>query len=755
MSFYLQCRVCRNPVVKEDELVDSYKSGFQVCDNSTVWYIKEDHMPCWVSDAVVKESWQKGKLCCPKCNGKLGSFNFIKILTCQQCDNHQLPPVHILKDRVDKKILAVKSCTSPDNMQRYATIGSMDQVLKPSSESLHQVFTPRINYDGPNTCSRTLIGMDHQHVTSLLGAHVVYSNEHPVSPEILAQPKTDVPNHDFYLIDNNDKSVINEDNMIDQVDEGGSDNDDMNSDFCPEDFIKIRDGELLYEPTLEQKGTNFDPYKELSQNDLNGFPHPSKDHHLDLSSSKDHHVDKTVKFSCLTVVDGNGLTTFNDETDEWSESNLEHNQDKSNEKLDRVQDYGQKSMAMSFKTDCDTFQMHSLQSGNEHKSNFDFSEPCSDLHIQSGSDLEPCSDLDIQSVSGEGNNNTHHILQDFSSTVLTESSQIINRTYVEENNGSLLQQQTNVILSEPFETYQENITPSDSSGLDEQHFIATNAEILTLESQVPSGSRLQSSVDNIVGDQSLFEGSPVPNGEDESLVPISFDENPAPNLFEESPVPDEEDGDIDVDVDIPVDFPMFSERRRRRPNRRSRRENKGKRKEKKELPKNENVYETWFVDFPDEHLCPVCFDLFCEPHACSPCDHVMCEACLRRVGHKNVYNTPCPMCRQLIVQCIKKTELVKTLKDFYPGEYRARLREQRKYLNDKFSPLPHRRTALAQTQEDIRNRILGQRNNLQPQRAKIYLAGFVLLIMIVPVVSLGKAVVNSAIGLVQDIWTWL
>ncbi|VDI51813.1 E3 ubiquitin-protein ligase RNF180 [Mytilus galloprovincialis] len=128
----------------------------------------------------------------------------------------------------------------------------------------------------------------------------------------------------------------------------------------------------------------------------------------------------------------------------------------------------------------------------------------------------------------------------------------------------------------------------------------------------------------------------------------------------------------------------------------------------------------------------------------------MCEACLRRVGQKNVYNTPCPMCRQLIIQCIKKTELVKTLKDFYPEEYRARLREQRKYLNDKFSPLPHRRTALAQTQEDIRNRILGQRNNLQPQRAKIYLAGFVLLIMIVPVVSLGKAVVNSAIGLISE-----
>ncbi|XP_076080483.1 uncharacterized protein LOC143051494 [Mytilus galloprovincialis] len=732
MSFYLQCRVCRNPVVKEDELVDSYQSGFQVCDNSTVWYIKEDHMPCWVSDAVVKESWQKGKLCCPKCNGKLGSFNFIKILTCQQCDNHQLPPVHILKDRVDKKILAVKtdSSTSSDYMQTNASNENRNQVFTPLSDKMDRVFTPSIGrIDQVLTPSSESMN---QVFTS--------SNEFPVCPEIVAQHKTDSPNHDCYLINNNDQSVINDEVMIDQVDDEGSDVDDTNSDFCPEDFIKIRDAEFLDEPTPESKRTKFDPYKEMSQNDHAGFP----------ATSKDHCVDKAVKFSCLKVADENVLTTHIDEMDEWNDSNLEHIQDKSNEKLERVQDFGQTTMAMSFKTDCDSFQIHSLPSGNAHKITFDSLdqmnnlEPCSESYIQSGAvkgntvanNLEHCNDLDIQG-SGEGNtvtNNTHNLLQDLGTTVVTGSSQI---TSVDETNEIQGDQQTNETVTEPFGTYQENTTHSDSRGLDHQHFIATNADNLreefesdSLSNQMPGESMVQSSVQNIAGYQSLFEESPVED--------VDIDVHP------------------DVDVDIPVDFLTFSERRsRRRPNRRSRRENKGKRKEKKELPKNENVYETWFVDFPEDHLCPVCFDLFCEPHACSPCDHVMCEACLRRVGHKNVYNTPCPMCRQLIVQCIKKIELVKTLKDFYPEEYRARLREQRKYLNDKFSPLPHRRTALAQTQEDIRNRILGQRNNLQPQRAKIYLAGFVLLIMIVPVVSLGKAVVNSAIGLVQDIWTWL
>ncbi|XP_052097574.1 protein PF3D7_1417600-like [Mytilus californianus] len=634
MSVYLQCRVCRNPVVKEDHLVDSNKSEFKECDNSTVWYIRDDNMPDWVSEAVKKESWQKGKLCCPKCNGKLGSFNFIKILTCQQCDKHELPPVHILKDRVDKKILAVKanSSTSPDNMQTNASSESMEQgfsplsesmdqvftpssesmdhVFTPSSESMDQVFTPssesmdqvfipsseitkcvfdslcdRINHDETNTCSNTInhngtntcsntINHDGTNMCSnminhdgtntcsnminhdgtntcsntinhdrtiMLGDQVVNTN---AFPEIVAQHKTDVTNHDRYLIDNNDKSLINDDDMIDQVDDGGSDNDfdDMNSDFCPEDFIKIRDGEILYEPTFEQKRTNFDPYKEMSQNNLDGFP----------VSSKDHHVDKTVIFSCLTVVDENGLTA--------NEDNLEHNQDQSTEKLDRVQDYGQNTMAMSFKTNCDTFQMHPRPIGNEHTSTFDISDQMnnlkalSDPHIQSGSNLELSNDPHIQSGSGEGNtvtNNAHHLLQNLSSTAFTETSQITNRTSVEETNDIQVDQQTNETLTEPFGTYQENRTHSEH-----QHFISTNADILTEEfesesvsSQVQGDSRLQRSVDSIIEDQSLFEESPVPDGED-----------------------------VDIDVDIPVDFLMLSERsRRRRPNRRSRRENKGKR----------------------------------------------------------------------------------------------------------------------------------------------------------------------------------
>ena len=70
----------------------------------------------------------------------------------------------------------------------------------------------------------------------------------------------------------------------------------------------------------------------------------------------------------------------------------------------------------------------------------------------------------------------------------------------------------------------------------------------------------------------------------------------------------------------------------------------------------------------------------------------------------------------------------------------------KKYLNKKFSPLPHQKTALDQSSEYIRNRILGHRYQSNPSqpRVKVILTGFLILVCFVPAVSLGKAVMNSA-----------
>ncbi|KAJ9580748.1 hypothetical protein L9F63_024074, partial [Diploptera punctata] len=44
--------------------------------------------------------WQKGRLNCPKCRGRVGSFDFVSGLKCD-CGKHVLPPVHVVRSKVD------------------------------------------------------------------------------------------------------------------------------------------------------------------------------------------------------------------------------------------------------------------------------------------------------------------------------------------------------------------------------------------------------------------------------------------------------------------------------------------------------------------------------------------------------------------------------------------------------------------------------------------------------------------------------
>lgn len=43
----------------------------------------------------------KGKLCCPKCQGRIGSFDLPARKLCP-CEQFMLPAVHVLCSRVDK-----------------------------------------------------------------------------------------------------------------------------------------------------------------------------------------------------------------------------------------------------------------------------------------------------------------------------------------------------------------------------------------------------------------------------------------------------------------------------------------------------------------------------------------------------------------------------------------------------------------------------------------------------------------------------
>lgn len=49
---------------------------------SEVWYIPENHMPTWMTSNIDKGEWVKGKVLCPKCSSRLGSYNFVSGMKC-------------------------------------------------------------------------------------------------------------------------------------------------------------------------------------------------------------------------------------------------------------------------------------------------------------------------------------------------------------------------------------------------------------------------------------------------------------------------------------------------------------------------------------------------------------------------------------------------------------------------------------------------------------------------------------------------
>lgn len=66
----------------------------------TVWYLKDEVVETWLQLQIDAGEWVKGKITCPHCNLRLGSFDFVTGKQCD-CGLHVLPPIHIVKSRVD------------------------------------------------------------------------------------------------------------------------------------------------------------------------------------------------------------------------------------------------------------------------------------------------------------------------------------------------------------------------------------------------------------------------------------------------------------------------------------------------------------------------------------------------------------------------------------------------------------------------------------------------------------------------------
>ncbi|XP_065207562.1 E3 ubiquitin-protein ligase RNF180-like [Planococcus citri] len=112
MSSSLKCRKCRNVLINQADtsILDVHGKIIDKVDNSLsydcsgklsdVWYLQETELPEWIIEMINEAEWQKGKLKCPFCEARIGSFDFISGPKCP-CRKHLLPTVHIVRSKSD------------------------------------------------------------------------------------------------------------------------------------------------------------------------------------------------------------------------------------------------------------------------------------------------------------------------------------------------------------------------------------------------------------------------------------------------------------------------------------------------------------------------------------------------------------------------------------------------------------------------------------------------------------------------------
>ncbi|XP_031573018.1 uncharacterized protein LOC116307015 [Actinia tenebrosa] len=114
-----RCRKCRVYLFCFDNLSPFHKKTEPV-DQCSAWYIDSDEIDgsagrdtlVWVKEAVNKSQWTEGKLYCPKCTSRIGSFNFTQGVRCS-CFTYIIPAIWFQKCKVDQ----ISACDSKPNIR--------------------------------------------------------------------------------------------------------------------------------------------------------------------------------------------------------------------------------------------------------------------------------------------------------------------------------------------------------------------------------------------------------------------------------------------------------------------------------------------------------------------------------------------------------------------------------------------------------------------------------------------------------------
>lgn len=122
----LKCRKCRQVLLTQhNALLTAHGEPIgasaprAAVQFGAVFYLQEDRLPAWIEAIVDKvcnghtfqEGWVKGRLHCPKCQGRVGAFDFVSGQKCA-CGLCVLPAVHLIRSKVDQE-----DCTVPQECE--------------------------------------------------------------------------------------------------------------------------------------------------------------------------------------------------------------------------------------------------------------------------------------------------------------------------------------------------------------------------------------------------------------------------------------------------------------------------------------------------------------------------------------------------------------------------------------------------------------------------------------------------------------
>ncbi|XP_033725922.1 uncharacterized protein LOC117315705 isoform X1 [Pecten maximus] len=599
-----RCRKCGECVFDSSCVVTVHGQQHPVSDGSTmlpmnsscrdvtmatVWYITDESAPAWILKTVESAFWSKGKLLCPKCGGRLGSFDFTKTMKCA-CGESTAPPIHISQCRVDLR-------TSPAAIQTLSGKRGDNIAADPSKYSEKNKQISSNAEEGFNLDISTSLG--HEKTENIDRSYDLIFD-----PDLASTV-------DLRSCCSEKTSAVSFGKANPDTFPHGADRSFRESDLKGENGRSVLDANYNSKLTSERTGSF-----ERGRTDID-ISLPESDVHLNFVPNKS----KADRKSEMMKVMENFFKGDNQQMTGNQQESLGQGHDTIPE--------GQKYRDFTE----DGFMTEQLESPH-------FSErPQFKRPSRTEQPEHPCPSTTKQ-LDRPCPRRTEQPEQPFPITM--KQSEHPRPSTMEQIDGRCPSTMGQIDGSSPSTTGQSQQHSCDSRTEQSEPSIGDESDYLHS--------------DNVGGGNGRNSGSPE-NSKQRRRCRRGKCNNVALST----------DTDQENEVVDPV--------------------------------------------YPEEHLCPLCLDLYCHPMRTSPCNHVFCDTCLRRLAQNKPVNTPCPLCRQVITKCHGDDGFAKELKTLYSSLYKKRQATEHRFRNNSYHKLPEVNSST------LRLHYTGQ-NPRQPARAR-------------------------------------